>query len=368
MKIVVLCLSPSRGGLELYALEEIKQLTKHGHDCFAVVAPDGYLASALEKENIPFATLKLSFNRLPLITARTLNSILKKFDADILHFHWGKDLYLAALAKSMFGNKLALVHSRHMHYTRSKKDFIHRWYYHQIDLLLAGTKLLQKLARQHLVLADEKIKLLYIGVAEPAQGKTDCNLFFDDTNFIKRKLNLAIFGRIEHGKGQHVLINAMQEMVSNGKDISLTMIGHTMDADYQKKLQQNIKNNNLSKHIQFKSFVENATNCMRCFDVLVLTTYCEMFGLVLVEAMRAGVAVVGTNAGGVPEIIEHKTSGLLTDPGDSKNMQENIELLYAQPDLLKRLAFNGKQRADNLFSDELHYKKLEQALLLVKNK
>jgi len=366
MKIVVLCLSPSRGGLELYAIEEIKQLTKRGHDCFAVVAPDGYLASALKKENIPFATLKLSFKRLPLIAARTLNAILKKFDADILHFHWGKDLYLAALAKSMFGNKLTLVHSRHMHYTRNKKDILHRWFYYKIDLLLAGTKLLQNLARQYLPLADEKIKLLSLGVAEPKQDTPDCSLFFSDAGFIKRKINLAIFGRIEHGKGQHILIEAMQKMVADGKDISLTMVGHTMDADYQKNLEQNIKHNNLSKHIQFKGFIENATDCMRCFDVLVLTTYCEMFGLVLVEAMRAGVAVVATNAGGVPEIIEHKTSGLLAESGNAKSMRENIELLYEQPDLLQRLALNGKQRADSLFTDELHYKKLEQELLLVK--
>jgi len=366
MRIAVLCLSPSRGGLELYAVEEIRQLSKRGHDCFAVVAADGYLASVMEKEKIPFTTLKLSFNRFPLIAAKKLSNRLKKFNADILHFHWGKDLYLAALTKSMYGKQLALVHSRHMHYTRDKKDIFHRWYYQQIDLLLTGTKLLQKLSQQHIPLVEEKIKLLYLGVAEPKKNQVDCQLFFNDKNFPKRKLNLVIFGRIEHGKGQHILIETIKKMVTGSKNISLTIVGQTMDATYQKKLEKNITNNQLNQYIQFKGFIDDATSYMRCFDAIVLTTYCEMFGLVLVEAMRAGITVVGTDAGGVPEIIEHQTSGLLVEPGNSEMMQKNIEQLYNNPELLKRLANNGKQRADTIFSDKRHYQQLEQELLLVK--
>lgn len=366
MKIAVLCLSPSRGGLELYALEEIRQLSKRGHECLAIVSPDGYLHSTLEKENIPFTTLKLSFKRLPLISAVKLNLILKEFNADILHFHWGKDLYLAAITKLMCGNKFKLVHSRHMHYTRNKKDIFHRWYYKQLDLLITGTKLLQELAKKFLVVKSEKIRQLYIGVAESKSTLPNCHQFYSEAGFVKRKLNLAVFGRIEHGKGQHVLINAMMEMIGDGKDISLTMVGHTMDKDYKNNLQQVIKDNHLEEYIQFKPFVENATDCMTCFDAIVLTTYCEMFGLVLVEAMREGVTVVGTNAGGVPEIINHKNCGLLVEPGNAKSMQDNIELLYNDPVLLKHLALNGKQRADEMFSDELHYKQLEQMLLSIK--
>ena len=363
MRIVVLCLSPSRGGLELYALEEIRQLTQRGHECFAVVTPGSYLQSVLEKEKISYATLTLSFKRLPLFAARKLALILKEFNADILHFHWGKDLYLASLAKFMAGEKVKLVHTRHMHYTRNKKDIFHRWYYRQLNLLIAGTKLLQKLARQYLVVDSDKIKVLYIGVAPPKGSIPDCEQFYQQAGFVRRKLNLAIFGRIEHGKGQHVLVEAMQILVANGYDISLTMIGHTMDARYKEKLEQTIRQASLDKHIQFKSFVENATECMPCFDVLVLTTYCEMFGLVLVEAMRAGVAVVGTDAGGVPEIIEHQVSGLLVKPGSAEDMQQKIEQLYKQPELLQRYAENGKARADSIFSDELHYNELEKLLL-----
>lgn len=360
MRIVVLCLSPSRGGLELYALEEIRQLIKRGHDCMAVVSPNSYLAAELEKENIPFDTLSLSFKRLPLLAATKLKNILNIFNATTLHFHWGNDLYLAALSKSLRKNTLSLVHTRHMNLTRNKKDIFHKWFYNKIDLLLVGTKLLQNDARRFLVLPAEKIKLLYIGVRAPILENKNCNQFFKDEVFKSRKLNLAIFGRIEEGKGQHLVVEAMRDMLIDKKDISLTMVGHTMDESYKNMLINDIKENN--EFIQFKEFVNNAADCMSCFDVIILSTHCETFGLVLVEAMRAGVAVIGTNAGGVPEIISNNESGLLAEPRNSKSMFACIDKLYSSPDLLRKLSIEGKVKADTIFSDTLHYENLEREL------
>lgn len=363
MRVVVLCLSPSRGGLELYALDEMRQLIKRGHECLAIVSSHSYLSQILEKENIPFAIINPVFSRFPFIAARKLKNILKNFNATSLHFHWGQDLNLAALAKSMSCNRIALIHSRHMNLTRNKKGIAHKWFYNKIDLLLVGTKLLKKDAQKYLVIPKDKIKLLYLGVRAPINSNVDCGQFFDNVNFKKRKLNLAIFGRIEEGKGQHLLTEALQSMIAAGKDISLTMVGHTMDSAYKSRLEKNI--NEISEFIQFKEFVNNAADSMSCFDVVVLSTHCETFGLVLVEAMRAGVAVVGTNAGGVPEIIKHDQSGLLVEPRNSESMQKAIEQLYNYPELLKRLALNGKKRADEDFSDEVHYEHLEKELLSV---
>jgi len=360
MRVVVLCLSPSRGGLELYALEEIRQLIKRGHDCCAVVSSNSYLSATLEKENIPFHTLKLAFKKLPLLAAKNLSAILIDFKATTLHFHWGQDLYLAALAKAIFNNKLALVHSRHMNLTRNKKDFFHSRFYQQIDLLLVGTKLLQNDARRYLALAEDKIKLLYLGVKAPVKANTDCEQFFNDVSFKRRRLNLAIFGRIEEGKGQHLVVEALQRMVLAGKDISLTLVGHTMDVVYKTKLEQGSRD--ISDFIQFKKFVNNAADSMSCFDIIVLSTHCETFGLVLIEAMRAGVAVIGTNAGGVPEIIRHAETGLLVEPRSSASMQQSIEQLYNQPALLEKISAGGKQIADKIFSDDVHYEHLEQEL------
>jgi len=362
MRLIVLCLSPGQGGLELYALDEIKQLTQRGHECFAVVANNSYMERILKKNNISHAVLDIKFKRFPFIAARKLKFIAQAFKPDILHFHWANDLYLAAVFKSMVGESVKLVHSRHMNYTRNKKDILHRWYYNKIDLLIVGTQVLYQLASKYLPLSKDKIQLLYIGTAAPNNVIPDCNILFNRDNFEKRKLNIAIFGRIEEGKGQHIAIDAIHKLLKDKKDISLTMIGHTMDKTYQNKLVERIKCNKINDFIRFKGFIDNAITYMPCFDVVLLSTHCETFGLVLIEAMRAGVTVVGTNAGGVPEIIEHDISGCLVEPRNVESMQLAIVKLYDDINYRKRLANTGKQRADALFSDEVHYPKLEKIL------
>ena len=129
-----------------------------------------------------------------------------------------------------------------------------------------------------------------------------------------------------------------------------------------KHLLAEIENSKLGSHIQFTGFVTQPARKMACFDLLVLTTYCETFGLVLVEAMRAGVAVIGTNAGGVPEIIEHEKTGLLIPAGNSDALADALSRLYDDVGLRQELALSGKRRADIKFNDEMHFNKLENLL------
>ncbi len=97
---------------------------------------------------------------------------------------------------------------------------------------------------------------------------------------------------------------------------------------------------------------------MSAFDVVVLATKQETFGLVLIEAMRNGVAVIGTNAGGVPEIIDDGKTGLLIEPDDAAGLEQCLLRLIQDAQLRESLAKVGKQKADQMFSQEQHYNRL----------
>jgi len=280
---------------------------------------------------------------------------------DILHIHWNKDLNLAVLGKVFASRNIKLVYSRHMDITRNKHDLFHRWFYQHVDLLLANSKLVTQNCQKFLPMDKDAIQLLYLGVAAPSTATPDCSLFFTDS-FPHRRLNIACFGRIEPYKGQHILVEAINALVNEGLDVSASIIGHVMDSDYAEKLKANITSNKLSSHIQFQGFVEKPIELMRCFEIVVLTTYQETFGLVLAEAMRASVAVIGTDAGGVPDIIEHEKSGLLIQPGSSESLATAIKQLYDDPAKLDKLSTQGKVRADEHFSDDIHFNKLKSIL------
>ncbi|MBT8118490.1 MAG: glycosyltransferase family 4 protein, partial [Gammaproteobacteria bacterium] len=101
---------------------------------------------------------------------------------------------------------------------------------------------------------------------------------------------------------------------------------------------------------------------MQICDCICLTTYEETFGLVLPEAMRAGVAVIGSDKGGVPEIIAHQKTGLLFESENAESLYQQIAQLYDDPAMKQRLASEGRKKADSTFDNDLHFDKLENIL------
>jgi len=86
--------------------------------------------------------------------------------------------------------------------------------------------------------------------------------------------------------------------------------------------------------------------------------------------MRSGTCVVGTDCGGVPEIIKHGETGLLFKPDDADDLAEKLQLLIEDKDYRMRLTNAGKLDADDRFSEEQHFDKLQNILngLISENK
>ncbi|MDH5182024.1 MAG: glycosyltransferase family 4 protein [Gammaproteobacteria bacterium] len=359
MNIIELCTSKGWGGLELYAWQVSKWLKANGHACHAVIVPGSLIARRLAESGVDTTIIKPKFRPLPLLAARRLAKLIDQLEADILHVHWTRDLILAALAKRFARRPVKLVFIRHMALTRHKRDFYHRFIYQSIDRFLVITKKLYEEARQFLPMPEQRLQLLYHGVAdfEPVNVQ-HCQQFFATHKLADAKFRVLLPGRIEHYKGQHTLVEAVIKLHQQGLDLDLVILGHIMDEAYFEGLQQQIQAAGLAQKIHYLGFVDQPTLVYGCFDVVVLTTYAETFGLVLVEAMKSEVAVIGTNAGGVPEIIEHGKTGLLYEPGNADDLAQCVKQLIADPAMRRQLARAGKAYADRMFSEQAHYTSL----------
>jgi len=359
MNVLVVCTSTGRGGLELYARREVRFLVgEAGVNCHLVAQKDSCIAECVTDDGVTPLYLKWRFKAMPLFSAMKLACYIDDNEIDLIHFHWGNDLPFVAIAKYFSKRKPKLVYTRHMAITRHKKDFYHRFIYGQLDLVLTVSNQVRKEAVMYLPLEPLQIKLLYLGVAaanveKVAERRAQFKGIANNHAF-----NIGMFGRIEHGKGQHLLVEAMVVLAERGLDVSAMIIGHVMDQSYFDQLKKTIEEKGLSKRFEFVDFINNPMEVMPCFDVVTLLTYCETFGLVLVEAMRAGVAVIGTNAGGVPEIIIDNETGLLIPPGDVTALAEVLARLYDDETFKKSLAHNGQQRGDTLFDEANNFNAL----------
>lgn len=367
MKILELCLSPDLGGLELYMYRCARELSRD-HEVLSVVAPQSRLLEYLSRDGLPCQEQERGNKGLPLLTARRLARIIDREAIDLLHVHWGKDLALAAFAKRFSRRKPKLVYTRQMQITRPKRDPYHNFVFGQVDRVITITRLLADDMRRFLNPAyADRITPLYYGVPAPegelsSEERTElrANMGFNNEIFL-----VGLFGRIKHYKGQHLLVEAVARARASGLNIGALIVGRAMEEGYLAGLKRDVSERGLEQAIVFKDFVDNPQALMRACDAVALTTVEETFGLVLVEAMRAGVAVVGSDRGGVPEIIDHGDTGLLFKSGDAADLADRLGVISHDSDLCARLALGGKEKADRLFDEADHFRELESLLCSV---
>ena len=364
MNIIELCLSGGFGGLEIYAFRAAQALDKD-HNVLAVLDKSSKLAEHF-RNNAEINTVYLSYSRsyLPLINARKLAAIIDKHDIDVIHIHWGNDLPLAAFAKKFCEKKPALIYTRQMQITRSKNDFYHNFLYRQMDLMLTISRRLETDARRFINRYADKIRTLYYGVSAPDHflSNDERNRQRAEAGFKADDFIVGLIGRLEQSKGQHLLISAIAGAKNKGSNIHALIVGHEMNQGYRNTLKQLAADKGIAENIVFMDFVPDPQRIMQLCDCIVLATYEETFGLVLPEAMRAGVAVIGSNSGGVPEIIKHNETGLLFDSGDANSLCEQIMLLATDPEKRSMIAANGKQDADSRFNTDDHFSQLQQLI------
>lgn len=358
INVLQLCLSRGYGGLELYVDKTVKLLNKQQFNVHILVRKETFLYDRFVQSEIPVRSLDTCLRYLPIIAAVRLARYIDRHDISILHMHWGHDLFLAVLAKLFSHRKPKLIYTRQMTLTKAKKDVYHRFLYRHVDSYIPITQELADQARRYLPIDPQRVSLIYSGVPKPAPGEIDCSLLVE-SGLSADAFKVAIFGRIEEGKGQHLVVEAVSRIKQAGYPIQAAMIGHVMDAHYFANLKQRIADMFMQADIKYLGFHPTPVSIMSCFDVVVLATKCETFGLVLPEAMRSGVAVIGSNCGGVPEIITHQKTGLLFKTQDVDDLTVQLTRLVENRGFCQELAHAGQQEADTRFTEERHYQQLE---------
>jgi glycosyltransferase involved in cell wall biosynthesis len=134
--------------------------------------------------------------------------------------------------------------------------------------------------------------------------------------------------------------------------LNLRIIGAKEENYYVNLLQDYIRTNRLEKYVTFLGNLDEEDVLKeygRC-SLLALTSYEESAGMVLEQAMAAGVPVVATRVGGVPCIVKDREVGFLVKLGDTQDLAEKIYSLLQDEDLRNRFAKNGKAEAARRFS------------------
>ena len=356
-KILAICLSPDQGGLELYFIKLIKYYKILGRNIHVGCTRKSYITQTVTDNKIECH--KEGVFRIIKNFILLRKYILSK-NIEFLHVSWAKDIFLAVLLKIFTPGNIKIIFYRQMKLSRPKKDFYHKFLYKNIDLFLVITDKLKSEAEKYLPVTSNKIKKLTYGIEIPPTSTIiDKQKFFSKHGLNIDIPTIGIFSRIEEQKGQHLVLDAINQ---NTHNIQLCIIGHAMDYQYKNRLSKDAADYNLINNLRFIDFVDSPMSYMPCFDIIILPTYEETFGLIVAEAMLMKAAVIGSNAGGVPEIISNRENGLLFETKNANDLSEKINILLNDSVLRNKLILNGFNYANNEYAYDAHFDKLEKMI------
>lgn len=157
---------------------------------------------------------------------------------------------------------------------------------------------------------------------------------------------VVMVGRIDHWKGQRVLLDAVRRMAHPPRRLELVGGALFGREALEAELRAEAASLPGSVEVVFSGHVPDPAPRMAAADVLVhCSTLPEPFGQVVVEGMQQGCAVVAAGAGGPLEIVDDGEDGLLHRPGDPDHLAECLDRLVRDPRLRATLAAAGQARA-----------------------
>jgi glycosyltransferase involved in cell wall biosynthesis len=167
---------------------------------------------------------------------------------------------------------------------------------------------------------------------------------------------ILYFGRLAESKGIFELINVAKELPKI-KVIFAGKFGETSD---QNRANQIIKFKRIKnvKFVGFKNKVQLEKLISGCSFVVVPSKWNENQPYSVLESFALGKAVLASNVGGVPEIIQNDKNGLLFESGNMKDFKQKINKLWNDPAYVDKLGKNAKKLAFEKYNSEVHYKKL----------
>jgi glycosyltransferase involved in cell wall biosynthesis len=157
---------------------------------------------------------------------------------------------------------------------------------------------------------------------------------------------LVHVGSLTRQKGHATLLDALRIVGGRGKRVQLLLAG---DGPLRPWIQGRVRRRKLGDRVRLLGVRDDVPLLLRGADLLVLPSRWEGFGLALLEAMDAGLAVVASRVGGIPEVVVDGETGLLVPPGDAEALAAAIVRLLEDPESRCRMGASGRRRVRERF-------------------
>lgn len=292
-----------------------------------------------------------------------LISIIKKERPDIIHLNSSKSAGLGALAARLTQVK-KIVYTIHGLAVHEKRSLPATWIIRilsWITILLTTDVIVidnrdAEAVNSWIAVAPEKTHYIPNGIPEiQFTSKEDSRTVISghipkhlqDNAGISRGIWIGTISELTANKGLTYFIEAFGLLSKKQKNVYGFIIGNGEELTALKEL---ALRQNVADRIFFTDFIDNAAVHIKAFDIFILSSVKEGLPYVILEAGLAGLPVVATNVGGIPDIIEDMKSGIIVKPRDPRDIAKALEFLITNPDRTTLFQANLQKRISEQYS------------------
>lgn len=343
------------GGSERHLLELLPGLAEQGHDVRMCVFGEkefGRFVEPMRRAGIDTVVLPAGPDLNPGLFRSSFREI-RRFNPELVHTHLiHADLYAQVAARFAHVPAVSSVHSTHDFYARLPA---------RIPFRIAG-----RLAGRRIAISDFVASYLTENHLTPP-GRL-CVVAYGirasswDATLSEKEVARSIWGltaqdavvgmaaRLIHGKGHTFLMDAIAKAIGKHPNLKLLVAG---DGPLRSQLESYAERFLPKGAATFSGHIDDIHSFMRACDVLAFPTMPELregFGLAALEAMAAGLPVVATRVGSLPELVLEGETGLLATPGAVDELAGILTELADDEQFRLRLGAAGRIRAETVYS------------------
>jgi glycosyltransferase involved in cell wall biosynthesis len=363
------------GGAQRYVLELALHAKSHGHEVLVALGGEGELHERLVKNNIKVHSIKSLEKNIhglkDLLVFINIFSLLLKEKPDVVHLNSSKVGLLGAIASRLrnftrvigriprtkyFIHNTRIVFTAHgWAFTEDRHPFSKfiLQYFQWFTVLLSHTTIAvshgTKKEIGHMPLMENKIVVIHNGISPPkllpknlARKKLAPLIPHEGTLWI------GVIAELHKNKGLEYGIDAFARLTKNHPEARLVIVG---DGEEREILSWIISRYKIEDRVTLAGYHTNASSYLGAFDIFLLPSIKEGFPYTILEAGAAGLPVVASRVGGIPEIIRHGNTDLLVEPKNIDNIESVLEKLIVSKDMRTQQGEKIKHHVQTNFSN-----------------
>ena len=346
------------GGAEKYVVGLSNALIEHGHEVSICTISQGISLKKHLNEKVCHYELGTKSN-LSIKKVTQLIRIIKEKDIQILHSHLFKSDLLNYFASFFNEKNIVRISTEHSTSSRRKKYKIFGLVQRKIYKRFNAVTAISDSVRNHIInwtgVNSKKVITIYNGTDMIIRPTAEIIQKVNEMDHSKS--SIGTLARLETRKDLQTSLKAINYLVYQLKftDFKYTIYGDGPEKGNLESLSTKLK---IDKYVHFAGFSSDIGSLIDGFDLHILSSVEEGFGISIIETMARGIPNIGTDTGGIPEVISDNVNGFLFKCGDYEDLANKINFLLNEKKEMINFGISAINRVESDFTLESTVNKL----------